>query len=154
MLERIGLTQCVIICIVIFFFSCNNQPAYDQDIANLLESEFNMIEEMPNSKCARKPKISGKKETIGINASYNTDVSYIEIREYYNEILSDNGWVFMREEKIHDWGRDFGGMSLEYFKGEFVTTLQYAGEDASYGWVYAISIYWGELARRDIEDSM
>lgn len=137
-----------------FFFSCNNQPAYDQDIANLLESEFSMIEEMPNSKYVRKPKISGKKENVGIHSYYNTDASCEEIFEYYNEILKVNGWEFMREEKVLDWGKDYGGMSARYRKGEFVAALQYAGEDVSCGWVFAFSINWGKLYKREIEESL
>ncbi len=44
---------------------------------------------------------------------------------------------------MFDWGKDYGGKSLRYRKGEFVATMQYAVVNADYGWDYGFSMSYG-----------
>lgn len=65
--------------------------------------------------------------------------SYDEIKEYFDEELSKKGWRYVGEEKIKDWGRDFGGMERHYCKGNLFLNLQFPGKESGYGWIYALS---------------
>ncbi|TEB06810.1 hypothetical protein Psch_00342 [Pelotomaculum schinkii] len=123
----------------------NSATSLDADkikIKEALENEFNLIQMMPNV-------IKGKKNFLNNSISmvlserYTTKNSYEEIINYYDEQLKEHGWQFYKEEKLTDWGRDYGGKSVRYKKGDFVAIVQYAGEKADYGWTYGFAITWG-----------
>jgi hypothetical protein len=78
-----------------------------------------------------------------VTSNYATNMSYRELRTYYDRALAAHGWRLIREESIHDWGRDLGGVEADYQKGAYTASLQFAGPKANYGWTYAISFSWG-----------
>jgi len=38
---------------------------------------------------------------------------------------------------------DLGGRTTEYCKGDYRASLQYPGQSAKYGWVFALDLSWG-----------
>jgi len=44
---------------------------------------------------------------------------------------------------VRDWGRDLGGKEAFYRRGDDTVVLQYAGQEAKYGWTYALDVTWG-----------
>jgi hypothetical protein len=57
-------------------------------------------------------------------------------------VLPKQGWTFVGEHKLDDWGRDLGGIEYHFRNGSYSLDLTYAGEKANYGWEYAIGIEW------------
>jgi hypothetical protein len=74
-------------------------------------------------------------------SSYRIDLSYSQIRAYYDAALARHGWIFYEENAIRDWGRDFGGKAARYCKGEYRASLEYADKQAER--IYVLAISWG-----------
>jgi hypothetical protein len=107
-----------------------------------LEKEMSLIATMPQA-IPQSHHSSAKPRQALVGQSYTTRLGYIDIRAYYDRELSRLGWTLNDEGPIRDWGRDFGGKRVEYCKGEYTASLQYAGENADYGWTYALELSWG-----------
>lgn len=106
-----------------------------------IKKEFGLIQKHPDDSLIRN--FYSKSATIWIGSSYASNRSYNDIKEYYDSKLKEHGWEFYKEEKMFDWGKDYGGKSLRYRKGEFVATMQYAVVNADYGWDYGFSMSYG-----------
>lgn len=109
---------------------------------NDLKREFQSIVSLPGA-VVRNHHSLHRSQQASVGGTYATSVSYVEIRKYYDEELARRGWTFHREREIRDWGRNLGGRTVEYCKGEYRASLQYAGERADYGWVFALDLSWG-----------
>ena len=104
----------------------------------VLEKEFRAISHLP----AATPVGYNTTQNL-VSHHYRTDHSYAEIRKHYDEELLRHGWIFYQEDKVRDWGRDLGGKTAHYCKGEYRVSLQYAGKSADYGWDYTLGLGWG-----------
>ena len=113
-----------------------------------LEQEFKSIKPLPGAVAGNYHASHDTQQSL-VGSSYSTELSYREIRAYYDAELARRGWRFQKEEGLRDWGRDFGGRSAHYFKGNYAASLQYAGENADYGWDYALELSWGLVAPVD-----
>lgn len=129
-----------------------SELVYDEETAEALKNEYDLIEKMPNA-TESDYKFHKYSNNMSIGAKYKTKASYEEIREHYDATLKEHGWEFIREEKVTDWGRDFGGKILRYRKGDFVVAIEYAGDKIKTGWRYAFSMCWGEKWIRLIEEN-
>jgi hypothetical protein len=109
---------------------------------NELEIEFKSIESLPSSSLIR---YNSSHETSNalVDATYLTDAKPADIFMHYDEQLKQHGWQSFGASEITDWGRNLGGKSAYYCKGEYSAQLQYAGQQANYGWTYAFSVSWG-----------
>jgi len=107
-----------------------------------LEIEFHEIAPLPNSTLVDYDS-SRKTSQALVDASYLTSVRSVDILKHYDEQLKMRGWQSYGTSGMTDWGRDLGGKSAYYCKGEYYSQLQYAGEKANYGWTYAFSMSWG-----------
>jgi hypothetical protein len=106
-----------------------------------LENEFNAISPLPNAN-AVKHDASHKTNLALVETTYLTDVSRDDIFKYYDEQLKQHGWQYYNTTGLTDWGKDLGGKSAEYCKDDYVASIQYAGEQAQYGWTYAFNMSW------------
>ncbi|SRR5258706_2985058 len=78
-----------------------------------------------------------------VSVGYLTDINSADIFKYYDEQLRQHGWQPDGTHGVKDWGRDLGGKSADYCKGDYAAELQYAGQQANYGWTYGLSMSWG-----------
>ena len=83
-----------------------------------------------------------KSRNASVSGAFSTNLTFPEVRNYYDQELARNGWKFDKEERVQDWWRDFGGGSVQYCKGNYRAFLQYAGENADYGWNFSLSLSW------------
>ncbi|MDQ5837337.1 MAG: hypothetical protein M3379_11200 [Acidobacteriota bacterium] len=113
-----------------------------EQVEKELEQEFNSIKPLPGA-YLRSHNASYKSRQALVGSTYSTEKPYSEIRKYYDEELANHGWKFHEEYELKDWGRDFGGRTIEYCKGGYKASLQYAGTQAHYGWVFALDLSWG-----------
>ena len=128
------------ITFMVYDFAVNGPKA--KLVQNQLENEFKSIEPLPNARACDYNSSHKTKQAL-VTSNCKTNLSYPEIRAHYDAELAKHGWIFYEEEEMRDWGRDFGGKAARYCKGEYRADLQYAGEQASYGWDYAFSVSWG-----------
>jgi hypothetical protein len=84
-----------------------------------------------------------KSGQVLVDRTYKSGLSYPALRAHYDAQLLSHGWIFERDKPLRDWGRNLGGRVAVYRKGDDLVSIQYAGEDAQYGWTYAISFTWG-----------
>ena len=84
-------------------------------------------------------------QSSGSNASivrkYKSDVPFEEAKEFYLEQLVKQGWQFVEERELKDKGRFKRERVLHFVLGEFLLSIQFAGERREVlGWDYAIRI--------------
>jgi hypothetical protein len=122
-------------------YEISNWPEAQQRQRSL-EDEFRHISPSPQTK----PLLydaNHKGRTALVSQSYQTALTYPEIRSFYDRELARNGWLFLSEHQHLDWWRDFGGMTASYCKGPFRASVQYAGAKAQYSWDYTLDLSWG-----------
>lgn len=127
----------IFLCYELFF-----QLPKAKQTKSQLESEYNSIIPLPNAN-ASDYRASNKTSQALVSASYVTDSTPDDIFNYYDGQLKQHGWLFYGTKKMRDWGRDFGGTSSCYYKGDYSAKIQYAGQLSNYGWTYAFSMSWG-----------
>lgn len=108
-----------------------------------LKNEFGLIPIMPKA-IEVDHHFGSKKELMRIGSKYNTDCNYEEIFDYYDAQLSEQGWqLYDIDENVYTVEGRMGGKIIEYKKDDFTATIQYAGENVDYGWIYGFSMNWG-----------
>jgi hypothetical protein len=85
---------------------------------------------------------SSRGKSVRVSRQYQSDAQPDSVKVFYLDYLKKEGWAFVKERKLSDWGRDLGGTEAEFLKGEYVLDLTYAGSMADYGWEYAIGVEW------------
>lgn len=73
------------------------------------------------------------------SCKYRSTAPFPKLSKHYANQLQEHGWVSKGGSSLKDWGRDFGGQYLVFYKGDFQLSFQFAGDRARYGWNYAIS---------------
>ena len=127
------------IVFVVYDYLANSPKA--QSVENDLKQEFAAIMPLPGA-VRLSHGASHRPREAWIASTYSTSQSYSEIRRYYDQELAQHGWAFHREEKFRDWGRDFGGRTVNYCKSDYEASLHYAGERARYGWDFGLDLRW------------
>jgi hypothetical protein len=78
-----------------------------------------------------------------VSKSFSSDTSYEEVKRFYLEQLAKEGWQLSNEKELKKLsGGVSGEVELEFRKGEYDLTIDYAPKDLNYGWNYAIAIGW------------
>ena len=109
---------------------------------NGLEEEFRAITPLPGAAPQSYHAFHKSRSAIA-GSTFFTKLPFSEIRKYYDEELARRGWEFYREEEVREWGEYRGGRTVDYCKGGYKATLQYAGKRPyAYGWVFALDISW------------
>ena len=140
---RTAIALILVTALVIFLvydFTINLPKA--KAVKDQLEDEFKSIVPLPNGNGYNYKATYGTSQAL-VTCSYKTRLKYPEIRAYYDSELRKHGWKLSEERSTRDWGNDLGGKSAAYCKGEYRAHLQFAGEQANYGWDYALSLSWG-----------
>lgn len=106
-----------------------------------VESELGKIV-LPSGASAHAVKRGARPEKALVSRAFNITMPQEGVVRSVDEQLSARGWKLVAVRPIRDWGRDFGGWLRQYCKGEYVAALQYAGQNARYGWDYTLDISW------------
>lgn len=85
------------------------------------------------------------KESHGaVSNEYRANLSFDELKQFYDAELLRHGWKFKKETEILWDQQNRGGKHLFYCKGEFTVDLEYAGKmETEFGWTYSLSLTWG-----------
>ena len=112
-----------------------------QAVQNELRGELDSITPLANVVLAERSG-SYKPRKAWVGRRYTTTAGYAAIRAHYDVEMPRHGWSFHREYRTRDWFRDFGGVTVEYCKGPYTASLDYAGDRAAYGWVFSLDLTW------------
>jgi hypothetical protein len=101
----------------------------------IVKSEFNQIQPLPNA-----VPTSDNQGTVAANAAslgmlYQTNMSYNEVKEYYDVELARNGFKPQKESEAYGQKRAF------YSKGELTAYIDYAGV-TNPEYTYYFCVYW------------
>jgi hypothetical protein len=134
----------------VFLLGCIAFVAYDfminrpkaAAVQKILEREFAHINRLPQGRPFGYQATHGNEDALVVEF-YKTHMNFTEIRAYYDQELSRNGWRFQREEKLEQWGRDYGGKDATYCKGPFQASLEYRYFiPRSVDWDYSLGVAW------------
>jgi hypothetical protein len=82
-----------------------------------------------------------------VSKTFRSDARYDDVRRFYVERLEQDGWKIHAEKPLKDWGRDFGGYEIRLRKGDLTIAIEYAGQNADYGWDYGIGVSWSRWVK-------
>lgn len=86
-----------------------------------------------------------------VSKSYKSGASYEELKKFYLEKLPAEGWLFHADRPLPASNAIPGERLLEFCKGDYSLTVQFAGRDAGYGWDYSVDMVW---PGKDVCDSL
>jgi hypothetical protein len=134
--------------IILMFFlhvisssSCQND--YSEADLNQIDQINNLFDEIPVHPGKTELQAQTKKEVSGtaVVRKYRSNVSFEETRSFYLDRLPGSGWQFTEERELKDRGRHRGERVVEFQKGGFVLSVQFAGNRReSLGWDYAVRL--------------
>ena len=81
-------------------------------------------------------------DKVYISKSFKSSASYEDVKQFYVEYLTNENWKLFRERELKEWGRNLGGRQVEFRKGKYDLTIEYAPDKANHGWNYGISVSW------------
>lgn len=108
-----------------------------------LNAELKNIRPLPDAFSIEESSTRRGRDAL-VQCYYFTIKSYNDIRKYYDDEIAKHDWQFVSEESIKDWGKDLGGKSVLYRKGDYYLNLFYAGEKSQASWTYSISLSWNK----------
>jgi hypothetical protein len=88
-----------------------------------------------------------KTNSVGIEATYKAaTATWADLRAHFDRVLAAEGWSFLREEGVKDWGVDYGGRLACYGKAQDRAHVWFPGR-ADAGYTYSFSVAW-QIGRR------
>ena len=101
----------------------------------IVKSEFNQIQPLANA-----VPTSDNQDTVAANSAtvgmlYQTNMSYNDVKEYYDVELARNGFKLQKESEA------YGRKHALYSKGEFTAFIDYAGV-TNPEYTYYFCVYW------------
>jgi hypothetical protein len=80
--------------------------------------------------------------TAIVGKRFKSSASYEDLKKFYLERLLAEGWEFHADRPLPTSNAATGERLLEFCKGEYSLTVQFAGRAAGYGWDYTVDIVW------------
>ena len=79
-----------------------------------------------------------------VSNSYQSDLSYEQIRAHYDKELPKHGWIFREQHPLTFRGREVGQSETIYCKGTYAANIFFTGtEQANVGFRYGLNLSWG-----------
>jgi hypothetical protein len=106
-----------------------------------IRQEFQTIQPVPGSTVVNTYS-SRIWRRVAVGASYAVNATEQEIANNYRSQLTSSGWTYVRRDKSLYYGRDYGGWVDTYCFQDQQAHVDYAGQQASFGWTYGFEISW------------
>ena len=107
-----------------------------------LEEELKLINPYPQASLIHSQDSYKGRQAL-VSRRYYTPATYEELHKYYDTEFASHGWRSVSERKVYNYGRDSGGKTAHYCKGEFSADIEYMGRDDAGTGDYALSLSWG-----------
>ena len=138
----------VIVLVVVVAFYARIAEHNSATVQAALEAQLRRLPAPPGA-MIQSQSASHKLDSALVGRNYSLASPYGDIRDFYPIELAKRGWQVTGEHRIADWGRDLGGEQLDFCKGLYGASLNFAGPRADSGWTYALFLRWGpHLASR------
>ncbi len=137
---RSGLCKLAVLVFSLAIVSCL-PPTQDREKLNQIENLWGRFPRYPAMVEIDHSSDSGFGKA-SIFKSFRCKDTYEEVKKFYLERLSQEGWQLVEERQLKDWGNDVGGRELRFRRADYTATIDYAGSRAGYGWDYTIGIGW------------
>ena len=141
-----------IILLLIFIIGLFGYITYDEMInesfsrqkLSEVEREFHQIQPMTDAvPTSDLQSTTRKAKHVTVGNLYRTNLTYSEIRAYYDAELAKHGWKFQKELKVNGPdGKDYGGKQVFYYKGEFTAFIYHVGEKPNPEYTYYFRVSW------------
>jgi hypothetical protein len=80
---------------------------------------------------------------VSLSLSFKSEAPFDDVRHFYVEKLTPEGWQLVKERQLSEWGRDVGGRSLEFRRGEYHIAIEKGGRNND-DWDYGINFSWNK----------
>ena len=84
-----------------------------------------------------------------VSKKFRSDARYDDVKRFYIEHLERDGWKVESEKQLKDLGSDFGGYEIRFRKADLSIAIEYAGQNADYGWDYGIGVSWTQWVKQN-----
>ena len=132
--------------LVVFFFAFGISISCNHSVSESKTAEIKLV-------WSKLPLYPGMIEVSSSSASgfdkayiaknFRSPADYEEVKQFYAEHLTKEGWQLSKERKLKAfWGGLSGEIEVEFRRGEYDLTIDYAPEDKHFGWNYGITISW------------
>ena len=108
-----------------------------------LENELTRIEPPVGATFVHHSSITKASEG-SVSNSYQTDLTYNQVRSHYDQELAKHGWTFRSHDALKSWGVDFGESDTFYCRGGVSANFFWAGSKQNKLNVrYVLGLDWG-----------
>ncbi len=121
--------------------ACCFSPAQDRERLKEVQRIWSTLPLYPGMVEVDSSTISGFGKAF-ISKSFRSRASYEDVKRFYVERMTQDGWRLARERRMKNWGNDLGGREIEFRRDNYQITIEYASESADYGWEYGIGVGW------------
>ena len=119
-----------------------SEPIARQKLTEV-EKEFQQIRPLPGATTTSDSGITFDPHHVTVGHLYQTNLTFSEIRAYYDAELAKHGWKFEKESNVNGPdGQYHGGKQVFYSKGEFTAFIHHVGEQTKYGYTYYFRVSW------------
>lgn len=85
---------------------------------------------------------TSKASVASLSKGYTSDAPYDDVKKFYISELRQRAWEYEGESHFKDWGKDYGGRSIAFRRGEYRISIFYAGERTGNGDQYSCAVRW------------
>jgi hypothetical protein len=132
----------VIITVAVMAYNVVVKAPQAKGMERRLEQELGLITPYPQAAPVTSQNSSKDSQAL-VTRTYNTSAGYPELRAYYDAELPRHGWKFVAEKSVSNWGKDRGGKTAHYCKGDWSADVEYIGRNEDGSADYALSLSWG-----------
>ena len=86
--------------------------------------------------------------TVLVGKKFRSDARFDDVKSFYIEQLTKDGWEVISDRKLVDWGGDPNGQYLEFHKGDNFLGIEYHTAGGNSDWQYAIALNWSRWTRK------
>jgi hypothetical protein len=86
--------------------------------------------------------------TVLVGKKFRSDARYDDVKSFYVEHLTKDGWEVISDRKLADWGGDPERYYIQFHKGDIFLSIEYAGDGSDRDWQYAIALNWSRWTRK------
>ncbi len=82
-----------------------------------------------------------RSDLASVGRGFKSNAPYEDVKRFYVEKFTPDGWQAVQDEKLFYLGVDLGGRELIFQKGEYLITIQ-KGDKYNSDWDYVVSFIW------------
>lgn len=86
--------------------------------------------------------------TVLVGKKFRSDARFDDVKSFYVEHLTKDGWEVISDRKLVDLSGDPNGQYLEFHKGDTFLGIEYQAAGGNRDWQYAIALNWSRWTKK------